>query len=67
MAHAGDVTAQDQFVDYDDLCDIAGAIAVQLEHGGQWAHADAIRFRQERYAAWQAHEQAEVTARRLRG
>jgi hypothetical protein len=35
--------AQARYQNYDDLSDIAGAIAVQLEHGGQHAHADAIR------------------------
>ena len=35
--------AQARYQNYDDLSDIAGAIAVQLEHGGQRAHADAIR------------------------
>jgi SAM-dependent methyltransferase len=38
-----DVKAQARYQNYDDLSDIAGAIAVQLEHGGQHAHADAIR------------------------
>ncbi|HTS54523.1 MAG TPA: methyltransferase domain-containing protein [Burkholderiales bacterium] len=38
-----DVVAQARYQNYDDLSDIAGAIAVQLEHGGQRAHADAIR------------------------
>jgi SAM-dependent methyltransferase len=39
----GDVKAQARYQNYDDRSDIAGAIAVQLEHGGQHAHADAIR------------------------
>jgi SAM-dependent methyltransferase len=34
---------QARYQNYDDLSDIAGAIAVQLEHGGQHAHAEAIR------------------------
>jgi len=42
-AGATDVKAQARYQNYDDLSDIAGAIAVQLEHGGQHAHADAIR------------------------
>lgn len=45
MMDAGfaDVTPQARYQNYDDLADITGAIAVQLEHGGQHAHADAIR------------------------
>jgi hypothetical protein len=35
--------AEARYQNYDDLSDIAGAIAVQLEHGGQQAHADAVR------------------------
>src|SRR5262245_39129642 len=38
-----DVKPQARYQNYDDLADITGAIAVQLEHGGQHAHADAIR------------------------
>jgi SAM-dependent methyltransferase len=38
-----EVKAQARYQNYDDLSDITGAIAVQLEHGGQHAHADAIR------------------------
>lgn len=45
MLEAGyvDVKAQARYQNYEDLSDIAGAIAVQLEHGGQHGHADAIR------------------------
>ncbi len=45
MQEAGysEVKAQARYQNYDDLSDIAEAIAVQLEHGGQHAHADAIR------------------------
>ena len=38
-----EIQTQARYQNYDDLSDIAGAIAVQLEHGGQHAHADAIR------------------------
>jgi len=47
-AGAVDVSAQARYQNYDDLSDIAGAIAVQLEHGGQHAHAEAIRAWAER-------------------
>ena len=45
MLRAGytDAKAQARYQNYDDRSDIAGAIAVQLEHGGQLEHADAIR------------------------
>jgi SAM-dependent methyltransferase len=45
MLEAGgtEVKAQARYQNYGDLSDIAGAIAVQLEHGGQLAHANAIR------------------------
>lgn len=45
MLEAGyiDVKSQARYQNYDDLSDIAGALAVQLEHGGQHAHADSIR------------------------
>jgi SAM-dependent methyltransferase len=38
-----DVRAQARYQNYDDLSDIAGALAAQLERGGQHAHAEAIR------------------------
>jgi SAM-dependent methyltransferase len=45
MEEAGyiEVKAQARYQNYEDLSDIAGALAVQLEHGGQKAHADAMR------------------------
>ena len=38
-----DVKAQARYQNYEELSDIAAAIAVQLEHCGQRAHADAMR------------------------
>jgi ubiquinone/menaquinone biosynthesis C-methylase UbiE len=45
MQQAGyvEVKAQARYQNYEDLSDIAGALAVQLEHGGQQQHADIMR------------------------
>jgi len=39
----GEVRAQARYQNYDDLADITGALAAQLEHGGDHEYADAIR------------------------
>jgi len=45
MLEAGfvEVRAQARYQNYDDLADITGALAAQLEHGGESHHAEAIR------------------------
>ena len=45
MLHAGytEVKAHARYQNYDDLFDITEAIAIQLDHGGEQQHADAMR------------------------
>jgi ubiquinone/menaquinone biosynthesis C-methylase UbiE len=69
MEQAGyvEVKAQARYQNYDDLSDIAGALAVQLEHGGQQQHADAMRAWAARPVGMFAQAWVSCVGRRPRG
>ena len=68
MLDAGfaEVKAQARYQNYDDLTDITGALAVQLEHGGQHQHAEAIRVWGRRPVAMFAQAWVSCVGRRPR-
>jgi ubiquinone/menaquinone biosynthesis C-methylase UbiE len=62
-----DVKAQARYQNYEDLSDIAGALAVQLEHGGQQQDADAMRAWAMRPVGMFAQAWVSCVGRRPRG